>query len=840
MSNNDFDNIMNEHLNNSNKRKRDENNNMNPLEYLQRRLTKNILNKLKSEIKQNKNLNLRLYIKNFRMLLTKEEKEINKKIELKEIVTFEDFLQKGSIQLTNQIIFKIFDDIALNKRKQQHKFNIISYLDDKLKLFDNLDKIKKSKKIKLDSDSDYNPEDDQEWEYEDIIIDSEEESEYDNTSEDQSTEDEDDDYYDEEKYTKQNGAAKGVKDILDDVQEQYEVEFYKIRTRGDSWEGQDECMSYFRNMTDQEKDNTISKMNELENYDFINKPLYFKILESGMSMVDKAFVLKKLKTLESLDPSQNDYVKLNTWISKLLTVPFGNYTNKTVNRRDGPNKVKKYLTHIKTTMDKAIWGHDIAKNQIMQMMAQEVNNPNSKGNVLAIYGPPGNGKTTLIKEGIAQAMGRPFAFISLGGATDSSFLEGHSYTYEGSICGKIVDVLIRCKSMDPIIYFDELDKVSGTQKGEEIINILTHLTDPSQNEHFTDKYFNEISFNLSRATIIFSYNDPSKINPILKDRITNIETSYLKLNEKIHIAKNYLLPKIFLDVGMRNKSVRFNNEVLKFIVDSFTWEGGVRKLKECLYEIIRIINLRDLSNKKINGKRLKFPIKLTIDMLKNDILEHKMAIRHMDIFQESRIGLVNGLYASCSGVGGITKIESFLMPSNSIMDLKLTGLQGDVMKESMHVAKTVAWHLIPNSTKKSLRQKWNKEGMSGIHIHCPEGATPKDGPSAGGAITTALISMLTGIPVKNTIAMTGEIDLNGYIHEIGGLEEKLEGAKRAGVQIALYPLENQPDMDKIKKDNPNLVSGNFKTVAVNNIKQILDIALERKINRLDETILHFK
>ena len=179
------------------------------------------------------------------------------------------------------------------------------------------------------------------------------------------------------------------------------------------------------------------------------------------------------------------------------------------------------------------------------------------------------------------------------------------------------------------------------------------------------------------------------------------------------------------------------------------------------------------------------------------------------------------------------------VPSEKTLSLELTGQQGDVMKESMHVAKTVAWNLLPNSIKKSLRKTWKTSGNSGIHIHCPEGATPKDGPSAGGAITLALVSLLSGIPVRNDIAMTGEIDLNGFINEIGGLEAKLEGAKRAGVKLALCPQDNKNDLDKIKRDNTDLFNNGFTVKTVKNIKEIVNIALTKKL-QLESNILHFK
>ena len=393
--------------------------------------------------------------------------------------------------------------------------------------------------------------------------------------------------------------------------------------------------------------------------------------------------------------------------------------------------------------------------------------------------------------------------------------------------------------MDPIIYFDELDKVSHTDKGEEIINILMHLTDPSQNEHFTDKYFSEIDFDLSKATFIFSYNDPSKINPILRDRLTNIETSYLKINEKVYIAKNYLLPKILMDVGIKDNSIKFSERIIRYLIDNYTYEGGVRKLKEKLYEIVRKVNLKELSGQKILGKRIKYPFKISKDMLKKDFFEDVNTVTHKTILDHSKVGLVNGLYASSSGIGGITRIESFFMPSTTMLELKLTGMQGDVMKESMHVAKTVAWNLLPKMTKKSLRKTWGNDGNSGIHIHCPEGATPKDGPSAGGAITIALLSLFSGIPVKHDVAMTGEIDLNGFITAIGGLEEKLEGAKRAGIRLALCPEENKEDLEKIKRTNPKLFTKDFEVKTVKNIKEIINLTFTRRLS-VDETLLSFK
>ena len=207
-----------------------------------------------------------------------------------------------------------------------------------------------------------------------------------------------------------------------------------------------------------------------------------------------------------------------------MRIPFNEINTLPVNKHDPVEKVQEFMTKSQEILDEAVYGLDNAKMQILQMVGQWIANPNAVGTAIAIKGPMGTGKTTLVKNGISKILNREFAFIALGGATDSSHLEGHSYTYEGSTWGKIVDILIQCKTMNPIIYFDELDKISDTPKGEEIIGILTHLTDTTQNDKFHDKYFSEIDFDMSKYLFIFSYNDETKINPILKDRMYNIGT----------------------------------------------------------------------------------------------------------------------------------------------------------------------------------------------------------------------------------------------------------------------------------------------------------------------------
>jgi ATP-dependent Lon protease len=246
-------------------------------------------------------------------------------------------------------------------------------------------------------------------------------------------------------------------------------------------------------------------------------------------------------------------------------------------------------------LDDCVYGLNDAKMQIMQFLGQLIANPNSVGSAIGVGGPPGTGKTTLIREGISKILKRPFALLALGGATDSAFLEGHNYTYEGASWGKVVDVLLQSKTMNPVIYFDELDKISDTPKGEEITGILTHLIDTSQCDEFHDKYFSSISFDMSKALYIFSYNDERRINPILKDRMYRIHTDGYDTAEKIIIATKHLIPKIAENINFKTNDVIINNNTLKYIIDTYTNnEKGVRNLKRCIEILYTKINLYKL------------------------------------------------------------------------------------------------------------------------------------------------------------------------------------------------------------------------------------------------------
>jgi ATP-dependent Lon protease len=372
--------------------------------------------------------------------------------------------------------------------------------------------------------------------------------------------------------------------------------------------------------------------------------------------------------------------------------------------------------------------------------------------------------------------------------------------------------------MNPIIYFDELDKISQTNRGEEITNILVHLTDPIQNSHFRDKYFHGVDIDLSKATFIFSFNNPKNVNPILLDRITCIETKYLLLSHKINIVNNYLLPDMLKDINFDKDDIHIDNDNIKYLINKYTLEGGIRKLKSLLYNIIREINIELLTNPDIQK-----PYYITNTIIDN-FLHNKYEYVPDKINTTPKVGIVYGLYAGCSGVGGVLPIQAVWVPSNNALTLKTTGYLERVIKESTEVANSLAWNSISQELKDKYLLEW-KEKPLGFHIHCPDGAQPKDGPSAGAALTLVLYSLLTNLKIDNYIAMTGEINLEGNITAIGGLEEKLEGAKRVGIKKVLIPEENRKDLVKIMKRNKTLLDNNFKVKIVSHFNDVIKEAI---------------
>jgi hypothetical protein len=484
--------------------------------------------------------------------------------------------------------------------------------------------------------------------------------------------------------------------------------------------------------------------------------------------------------------------------------------NKTINDisniKGNISQIEVTMNAIENILDDSIYSHKHAKNQIMKIIAQWMNGEQT-GYCFGFEGCPGVGKTSLAKKGLAHCLkddngvSRPFAFIAIGGSSNGSSLEGHGYTYMNSTWGKIVDILIETKCMNPIIYVDELDKVSKTENGKEIIGIFTHLIDQTQNDKFQDKYFSGIDIDLSKALFIFSYNDPEQIDKILLDRIHRIKFDNLSLTDKMVITRKFILPEINKKMGFEN-IVTISDEVIEHIINNYTMEPGVRKLKEIFFDLFGEINLSILKT-NLNTEEYEIPINITKDNVDSKYLVKYTKIIEKKIHNNPEVGIINGLWANSMGKGGIIPIQARFFPSSTFLDLKLTGLQGDVMKESMNVAKTLAWNLTENNIKKKLVKEFEETKDQGIHIHCPEGSVSKDGPSAGAAITSTLYSLFNNKPIKNNIAITGEICLNGEITAIGGLENKLYGGIRSGITTFLYPKSNDKDFNDWKNKDKN-------------------------------------
>ena len=393
-----------------------------------------------------------------------------------------------------------------------------------------------------------------------------------------------------------------------------------------------DIFKFFKNNIDlQQQGKLIDEVKLLNNLSNVQKPYILDLLEMIIPSQFKSLALKKINMMSAMDSSVGEYHKLKNWVDTFMTIPFNKFNNLPVSfDNDGIDKCHEFMEQCKTTLDKAVYGLNDAKMQIMQLIGKWLINPKAIGTAIALKGPYGTGKTSLVKEGISKILNRPFNLIALGGATDSCFLEGHSYTYEGSSWGKIVDILIQSKTSNPIIFFDELDKVSDTPRGDEIIGILTHLIDTTQNSHFHDKYFSEINFDLSKCLFIFSYNDESKINPILLDRMYRISTTGYNVKDKMQIATKYLLPVIKREIKFADEDIIIQEDVLKYIIDNFTdSESGVRNLKRCLEIIFSKLNLYRLMKPDVNlfdetlTLKVVFPLTLTIEHIDKLIVKEK-------------------------------------------------------------------------------------------------------------------------------------------------------------------------------------------------------------------------
>jgi len=350
-------------------------------------------------------------------------------------------------------------------------------------------------------------------------------------------------------------------------------------------------------------------------------PHKFRVLDAPVSLSTKAMVLKKLDTLEDMEEDNNEAHKLRSWVDGFLRVPFASRVPLPVKMDDGAKPCAEFLSDTRKTLDKAVYGMNSAKTQIMQILAQWISNPASVGNVIALKGPMGVGKTSFAKNGVAAVLKRPFEFFSLGGASDAANFVGHAYTYEGSTWGRVVDSLITARCMNPVMYFDELDKVSTTPHGEEIVSMLIHMTDRSQNTQFHDRYFAGVDFDLSQCLFVFSFNDESKVHPILKDRMQVIHCAGYTADEKKIILTQYVWPQVMERIKMDRLTL--TEEAVKYLInDHSREEEGVRTLIRTVETLVTRINLLRIADEETAQsykfyKKLTFPCSIDVELARH-------------------------------------------------------------------------------------------------------------------------------------------------------------------------------------------------------------------------------
>jgi ATP-dependent Lon protease len=517
-----------------------------------------------------------------------------------------------------------------------------------------------------------------------------------------------------------------------------------------------------------------------------------RIAETKFSKEAREKAEAELKKLKSMSPMSAEATVVRNYLDWLLSIPWG-----------VKSRTKKDLGNAEKVLDADHYGLEKVKERIVEYLAVQQRSAKLKGPIMCLVGPPGVGKTSLGKS-VAKATGREFIRISLGGVRDESEIRGHRRTYIGSMPGKIIQALKKAKTTNPLILLDEIDKMGQDFRGDPASAMLEVL-DPEQNNTFMDHYL-EVEYDLSNVMFLTTANSYNMPGPLL-DRMEIISLSGYTEDEKREIAKQHLLPKVMKNHGLKAKEFVVDDSALTAMVRVYTREAGVRNLER---EIAKVA--RKAVTKIVRKETAKVVV---TDENINDFLG-VAKFRYGLAEKEDQVGVVTGL--AWTSVGGeILSIEALRLPGKGRM--KATGKLGEVMKESIEAASSYVRSIAPQIGVKPPRlDRWD------IHVHVPDGATPKDGPSAGLAMVTAIVSVLTQIPVRKDIAMTGEVTLRGNASAIGGLKEKLLAALRAGVKTVLIPTENEKDLPEI----PDNVKEGLQIIPVSHVSEVLKHALVRQ------------
>ena len=498
--------------------------------------------------------------------------------------------------------------------------------------------------------------------------------------------------------------------------------------------------------------------------------------------------------IQDLKPSNNDYFKQKLFIDTLINYPWA-YPSKITDNNN------KYFIDIKNKINNKIYGHNESKKILFRILGKWLVSKTNTGVVIGLHGPPGVGKTHFAKT-IGEILDIPFIQINLGGHNDVEYLIGHGYTYSSAQPGIIVKELSKKTTSRCILFFDELDKISSKNNSNEISGVLIHLTDPESNKEFQDRFFQGINFDISNCLIMFSYNDATKIDPILLDRMNKIKAPEYTLNDKLQLSKKYFIPELVDELNLNKINIELSDSVIEYIIYKYTNEAGVRELKRLLSKLLLQINVDYIENK------IKDKVIITEANISNYLGITKINIQKIN--NVSNIGIINGLYATSGGHGGIILIQIKPNVISKNFEIKCTGSQGNVMKESAYVSYNIAQNIMKNESP-----DWTPNEY-GYHFHAPDGGTPKDGPSAGSAITLCFLSVFKNKHIKNNVAITGEIDLCGKVSKIGGVNLKIKGAIMAGVDTIIFPKENESDVTELIKNDNTIDNMNF--VFVEHIK----------------------